>query len=181
MDCVSVFRQHLNNSMNIVWFNGPSAKVLHTIPLQQLEIGCNFIEKHRPVHHVCAYDRQVLEAIKPKADVQYWTRRVMSQPNFKHVEYKHEIFCSGTLAMSLARQLQLDHVYIIGCDWQHTNASVYDNLYTWRNFQPKKNSIPRRKLLERMHTQMPITVVTDRPWKMSTDFISTKKFLKMIN
>jgi hypothetical protein len=133
------------------------------------------------MHHVCAYDRQVMEALKPKKNVQYWTRRVMSHPNFQHVQYKHAIFCSGTLALSLARQLQLDHVYVIGCDWQETNASVYDYLYTWRNFQPKKNSIPRKKLLERMHVDMPITVVTNRSWPMAVNFISVKKFLKIIN
>jgi len=167
--------------MNIVWFNGPSATDLHHISAQALEIGCNFIEQHRPVHHVCAYDRQVLETIKPQADVQYWTRRVMDHVNFKHVEYQHQIFCSGTLAMSLALQLKLDHVYVIGCDWQQTNASVYDSLYTWRNYQPKKNSIPRGKLLEQLHKKMPITVVTNKPWKMAVDFINTKNFLKIIN
>ena len=181
MDCVSVPHQPVNNSMNIVWFNGPSAKSLHGIPPQALEIGCNFIERHRPVDHVCAYDRQVLEAIRPKQQIQYWTRRAMSHANFRQVEYRHEIFCSGTLALSLARQLELDHTYVIGCDWQHTNASVYDDLYTWRNYQPKKNSIPRGKLLERMHPHMPITMVTDRPWRMAVDFISTGKFLEIIN
>ena len=167
--------------MNIVWFNGPSAKPLHNIPLQDVEIGCNFIENNRAVHHVCAYDRQVLQAIKPKTDVRYWTRSVMSQPGFEYVKHKHQIFCSGTLALSLAHYLQLDHIYLLGCDWLETNASVYDHLYTWRNYQPKKNSIPRRKLLEQLHVQMPITVVTDKPWKMAADFLSTKEFLKIIN
>lgn len=170
----------LNINMNLCWFNGPSARQFLHIPRQSFEIGCNFIEQHRPVDHVCAYDRQCLERIKPRPERQYWTRNALSHPGWKCTDSQHRSFDSGTLAMIVAHTLGLEHIYLIGCDWQHTNASIYDQLYEWRNYQPKKASLPKQKLLERLHSTMSITIVTDRPWRMGVDFLSPKDFSRTI-
>ena len=85
---VSVLFQQLNNSMNIVWWNGPSFRHTMHIPPQEMEIGCNFIQNHRPVRHVCAFDRQCVERIKNKPDVKFWTRASVVNdryPHFKHL------------------------------------------------------------------------------------------------
>jgi len=163
-----------------VWFNGPSARDLYHVKRQPLEIGCNFIEQHRPVDHVCAYDRPSMEAITQKPDTRYWTRPAMLSTDWVALESPHQSFDSGTLAVVLAQHLGAQQIHIIGCDWQYTNESVFDQAYTWRNYQPKKASLPKQKLLERINLSVPITVVTDRPWRMEVDFIRPKEFLRDI-
>ena len=42
----------------IVWLNGPSRNdLLKAFPIQKNEIGCNFIRRDRPVHHVVSFDQ----------------------------------------------------------------------------------------------------------------------------
>jgi len=164
----------------IVWFNGPSARQLWDMDPCHVEIGCNFIEQHRDVDHVCAYDRPCIEKIQQSPGVQYWTRHALRSDTWPAPESRFQPFDSGTLAVVVAHQLRVESMYIIGCDWQHTNESVFDRAYTWRNYQPKKASLPKQKLLERINLSVPITVVTDRPWRMEVDFIRPKEFLRDI-
>jgi len=171
---------HTDGKKAIVWFNGPSARDLHHIAAQPLEIGCNFIERHRPVHHVCAYDRECIQAINQRTGVRYWTRHPMRSESWPAPESRYQPFDSGTLAVVVAHQLRVNGIHIIGCDWQHTNESVFDSEYTWRNYQPKKASLPKQKLLERIHLSVPITIVTDRPWRMAVNFQSSKDYLESI-
>ena len=180
LDCALVPHQHLNNSMNIVWFNGPSSEALHWIPPQELEIGCNFIQKDRSVHHVCAYDRPVMERISPKPSTQCWTRPAMRSPGWCVLHSAKEYFCSGTMAVGLARELALRDVYVIGCDWDRNNISIYDHLYG-RTRQPKKKSIPRRRYIEQVHRDIGLVFVSDHRIDMQVDQISHKEFLRKIN
>lgn len=172
----------LNIFMNIVWFNGPSATDLHHIPPQQLEIGCNFIQQHRPVHHVCAYDQDVITRVKTQPQVCYWTRRQMVREPFRLTPSDVEYSCSGTMALRLAVHLALKEIYVIGCDWEHTNHSLYDSVYTWRRHLPRKFTIARRKTLEATAQTIRVNIVSER--NLPYQGIHTCKpadFLKIIN
>jgi hypothetical protein len=170
--------------MNVVWFNGPSVRQFLDMPRQPLEIGCNFIEQHRDVDHVCAYDRQVIDRLTKRGlneQVSYWTRAAMASSSFQTFSSVHQCWDSGTLAVLLAHHLGVASIHILGCDWHHTNDSIFDQRYTWRRHQPKKASLAKYKLLERLHPHMSINVVTDRPWRMAVNFVSTADFLNAIN
>ena len=166
----------------IVWFNGPSATDLHHIPRQHTEIGCNFIEQHRSVHHVCAYDSPVLEAIQPKMDVQYWTRAQMVREPFRLTPSDVAYSCSGTMALRLAVHLGLSEIYVIGCDWEHTNHSLYDSAYTWRKYFPRKFTMARRRTLEATAQSLRVNMVSQRgmPYQ-GTHTVKPADFLEIIN
>ena len=51
-----------------VWFNGPSARDLYHVKRQPLEIGCNFIEQHRPATAAAASSSSSSEEPSPPAD-----------------------------------------------------------------------------------------------------------------
>jgi len=161
-----VLCQHLNNSMNIVWWNGPSFRHTMHIPPQEMEIGCNFIQNHRPVRHVCAFDRQCVERIKNKPDVKFWTRASVVNdryPHFKHLQSETNYYDSGTLALAVAMKHCVGPVYLVGCDWGETNSSIYDKLYTWRAQRPGKQTTAKCKLIEHMSKQIELIFVHDRP------------------
>ena len=156
----------------VVWFNGPSVRQFLDIPRQPLEIGCNFIEQHRQVHHVCAFDLPVMRSIEaagPDPAVSYWTRRKFGTPTFKTfdspIRYKGHIgvsgFCSGTLALALALSLGATQIDLIGCDWSITNESVYDSDYTWRDRQPNKTSKDKFKILNAVSEMTRVRIVHD--------------------
>jgi len=164
----------------VVWFNGPSARDLHHIPRQQLEIGCNFIEQHRVVDHVCCYDLPVMRELTQRGaneGVSYWTRRRFGTKMFQTfdsgIRYRQfqnvNGFCSGTLALALAHHLGVRSVFLLGMDWQITNESLYDDRYTWRAFQPNKTSRSKWDFLEVASRVMEITVVHDQPREFAGD------------
>ena len=175
--------------MNIVWWNGPSRTQFDHIPRQQLEVGCNFIAKHRTVDHVCAYDRQVIDLIQPQPNTQYWTRRNYAQgvwqltpAPLRLATWKNQAgFCSGTLALAVALNHGAEHIHIIGMDWQETNASVYDKEYTWRGYTPTKHSNDKLKFLRHVSEQVQVTIVHDRPRSFGDKitWVSGKEFLKL--
>jgi hypothetical protein len=148
--------------MNIVWFNGPSAADMYHIPQCQ-EIGCNFISDRRSVQHVCVYDREVINRIKPKAGVSYWTRKHCVDQTFALVQTDYKYSCSGTMAVQLAKNLGWDDLYIIGCDWHLTDRSVFDDRYRWRSSPPRKVNNVRIKIIESLGRDMSITHVSDSP------------------
>lgn len=164
----------------IVWFNGPSSQALHHIQPQHREIGCNYIQTHRSVHHVCAYDRPVIQRIDLVKPTQYWTRPAMQQAGWRILHSPKEYFCSGTMAIGLARELAYTDVYVIGCDWDQNNISIYDHIYQ-RIRPPKKKSIPRRRYIEQVHRDIGLVFVSDHRIDMQVNQISTKEFLKKIN
>jgi len=177
-----------------VWFNGPSAKALHGIPPQPLEIGCNFISTNRKVHHVCAYDIPVMKEIEkaPMADVKYWTRRKMATPVFKtfksEISFKHyrniSGFCSGTLALIVALHHGAKQIDLLGCDWLITNKSMYDDAYIWRDHYPNKTSKDKLRLLENISRMVPLRIIHDnvRPeLGKAIEWVSLAKYLDSVN
>jgi hypothetical protein len=106
----------------------------------------------------------------------------MSNQHFETVPSSVEYSCSGTMALRLACHLTAEPIYIIGCDWELTNASIYDSAYRWRSHQPRKFTIARRQTLEQSAVQHQITMVTDRnvPY-VGIYRIGSQDFLKLIN
>lgn len=155
-----------------VWFNGPSVRQFLDIPRQPLEIGCNFIEQHRSVDHVCAYDRPVIDRLTKRGldqRVRYWTRRHYTTEHFKLVPiddfgFRHGAgFDSGTLALSLALTLGCTEITLLGFDWHLTNDSIYDHRYTWRNGQrPVKFTLAKKNFIEDLGREMRINIVHDK-------------------
>ena len=189
---ISSLSKHLNTSMTTatVFFNGPSVQRFYHIRPQPMEIGCNFILDHRPVHHVCAYDQPTINSIGADTlpGVRYWTRRTYAagawrtfQSTITHKRHHHVMgYCSGTMAMVLALQLGATAITLLGCDWTITNNSIYDNKYTWRAFPPTKHNKEKFKLFAMLSELVPVTVVHDTPreilgehviWKSSKDYL----------
>ena len=169
--------------MNIVWFNGPSARAFHHIPAQSLEIGCNFILNHRYVHHVCAYDQQCVDRIPLKDGVQYWTRRRCQNTQFNLVDSTIPYYDSGTLALVLANTLTAEPIYLLGCDWGQTNASVYDKLYVWRQHQPVKTTNEKFKVLRQVAQQQELYIVHEThqtEFGADIKWLGPKQFLAML-
>lgn len=164
-----------------VWFNGPSARQLHHIRPQPLEIGCNFIERHRPVHHVCAYDQDVITRLPAVEGVRYWTRRNLVNQQFQLTPSAIKYSCSGTMAIRLACHLGAQRIYVIGCDWEQTNASVYDSDYTWRPRQPRKYTLSRRETLVETARETELVLVSDRrvPYE-GVKTIAIRDFLELV-
>jgi len=165
----------------VVWFNGPSASDLHHIARQPLEIGCNFIEQHRAVDHVCAYDQDVISRLPATTGVSYWTRRNMVTQRFRLVPSEVKYSCSGTMAVRLARHLGARRIYVIGCDWEHTNASIYDSEYSWREHQPRKYTLARRGTMVETARDTELVLITDRgvPYE-GVKTVAVRDFLGMI-
>ena len=145
--------------MKIVWFNGPSMKQFLDIPLQDVEVGCNFIRSLRSVHHVCAFDQQVVDRIEQEKNVSYWTRTRCLIHGFKTPESKWPSYDSGTLALNLASVISEDPIYLLGFDWSETDESIFNELYTWRKHNPTKASSPKTKLIMNIATTNNIIVV----------------------
>tara|TARA_Y100001938_G_scaffold24034_1_gene31480 strand:- start:938 stop:1486 length:549 start_codon:yes stop_codon:yes gene_type:complete len=172
-----------------VWFNGPSVRQFLDMPPQPVEIGCNFIEQHRRVDHVCAYDRPVIEKLTKaglREHVQYWTRRHFKTERFREVPidqfgFKHGAgFDSGTLALSVAFVLGCEKITLLGFDWHITNDSLYDQDYTWRNGKrPIKFTLAKKNFIEELGEKMHIEIVHDdvRDKYKNVSWIPTKDFI----
>ena len=146
--------------MVTIWFNGPSAADHYGIPPQSLEIGCNHILEHRRVHHVCAFDPQVMNRITQfDPQVQYWTRKHYCNARWCLVETAHAHLDSGGLAICLALALGHHDIYVIGCDWGHTNQSVFDHHYTFRKKAPEKRRNEHLRALNNLARHCDITMV----------------------
>lgn len=166
--------------MNIVWFNGPSAVNFYHIK-PAVEIGCNFISERRAVQHVCVYDGEVINRLKTDSVVQYWTRKNFTTKTFKLVHTDTRYSCSGTMALQLAFNLGLKNVYLLGCDWTHTDRSVFDERYKWRSGLPKKVNNVRIKIVESISAPINLTHVTDRPPIFAgVKTLSSNKFLDIM-
>lgn len=176
-----------------VWFNGPSVRQFLDMPRQPMEIGCNFIEQHRSVDHVCAYDRPVIERLTKRGltdHVSYWTRTLHRRDPWKTVESKitygewrhHTGFCSGTLALALALQLGCERINLLGLDWQATNQSIFDKQYEWRAFPPTKHNRQKLNFLRHISeiTQLRVIHETPRAFGDRITWLEPDKFLQSI-
>ena len=82
----------------------------------------------------------------------------------------------------MAVHLGAQHIYVIGCDWEHTKASVFDQEYTWRSQPPRKFTNARRGTLEKTSQEVSLTIVGDRKVPYAgVDNIKPGDFLKLIN
>jgi|TARA_R110000824_G_scaffold43061_3_gene126093 hypothetical protein len=118
--------------MTIVWLNGASRKGLEDkFPLQDIEIGCNYIRRDRKVNHVIAFDQPIVKALSQNLEegVKYYTRSEWGKPGqwitvkqWKTVDPMN----SGMMALLLATRLSKEDIYILGMDWGLSDISVYD-------------------------------------------------------
>ena len=150
----------------LVWFNGPSALNLHTIiPPQPQEIGCNYIRQHRLVNRVVVFDRALRPTIAIEPGVEYYGCNGQRElPTWQEVHYTtlDQPHNSGLLAVKLAMNLKFSTIYILGCDWGHSNQSIFDAQY--KNTQPiDKMTNSAKQLLERWNRQHSIVLVGDNP------------------
>ena len=150
----------------LVWFNGPSSKNLHTtIPQQSNEIGCNYIRQHRPVNHVVVFDRALRLTINIDPAVTYHGCNGQKQlPHWQEVLYTtlDQPHNSGLLAVRLAMNLNFGTIYILGCDWGHSNQSIFDHRYN-KSQQIDKMTNDGRKFLERWGREKDIILVGNNP------------------
>jgi hypothetical protein len=174
--------------MIIVWFNGPSRqKLMNQFPLQQNEIGCNYIRRDRAVQHVCVFDKQIWPNIKFETDINYYTHHERAFWPWQTVHYDFaEATNSGMLALSVACKLteNKDHtIYVIGCDWGLNQESVYDYRYSLQ----RKYTHITKKAVDNMcagvgnlrHPRKIIFVHNAKP-DVRQPIISTDTFLNLI-
>ena len=146
----------------LVWFNGPSARNLHTvIPPQAQEIGCNYIRQHRPVNRVVVYDRSLRPNIVIEPGVEYYGCNGQRElPTWQEVHYTtlDQPHNSGLLAVRLAMNLRFSTIYILGWDWGDNNRSIFDAQYKKTQLIDKMTN-SAKQLLERWGRQHSIVLV----------------------
>ena len=166
--------------MIICWFNGPSRdQLIELTPPQSIEIGCNYIERRRAVNHVCAFDHEVVKAIKCLPGRQYHTR-ADSQHQGWNVIQDHMIngTNSGVLACWVASRQEPQPIYIIGCDWGVTDQSSDDHIYRKHGYRRKyTNNISRTA--QRILKDREVHVVSDQDPDVPWPVISTSTFLSL--
>jgi len=164
----------------IVWFNGLSRnQLLNKFPLQENEIGCNFIRRDRAVGHVVCFDQEIVKENNKniEQDVKYYTRDAYQKPPWNIVHQCHGVdpINSGMLAVLLATNLAQDPVYIIGCDWGLNHNSVYN----YGKVSPHKytNSCNRHiRLMSKTHK---IIAVHDQLPDIDCEIMHNKSFLSL--
>lgn len=162
----------------IVWFNGRSQEPLvRTLPTQSIEIGCNHIERVRPVNAVAAFDIDVVKRLPLNPDTQYFTRVDARIPQWQTVD--NQIVSganSGILALWVARNcFAVEPVYIIGCDWGISDDSVFDSIYG-QGPRRKYTNHGRRKMSRLMHKRQAYIVHNQQP-DVPLPVISEQQFL----
>ena len=167
----------------IVWLNGPSRQDLLTaFPLQENEIGCNFIRRDRAVGNVVSFDQGMVKANTPHIEqgVKYYTRDAYQKPpwilvpQWKSVDPQN----SGMMALLLATQISKDPIYILGLDWGITNKSVYE--YKGGPSE-RKYTLGCKRQLKILSETHKITVVNDGVPDVDIPVIGKKAFLEMFN
>ena len=148
----------------IIWFNGPSRdKLIHTLPQQKLEIGCNYIEQVRAVDVVCAFDPEVVHNIKTQPARLYYTRPDAQYPNW--ITVRDTLIGggnSGVIACWVARKMAVanEKIYIIGCDWGLTDNSSDDHIYNKGTQRKFTNNI--KKTIEKLLQGFNVVAVNDK-------------------
>ena len=167
----------------IVWLNGPSRNdLLDAFPIQKNEIGCNFIRRDRPVHHVVSFDQGMVNENTKNLEqgVKYYTRDAYQKPpwilvpQWKTIDPQN----SGMMAILLATKLSTDPIYILGLDWGITTDSVYE--YPAGKSERKYTTGCKRQL-KILAEQFKITVVNDGVPDIDAPVIGKKAFLEKCN
>lgn len=169
----------------LVFFNGPSVTQFYTLPRKITEIGCNFIQQHRSVDHVCCFDHQMKSKITPTPPTLYYCRNGQRGGGWGEVTWSsHEtIQNSGMMAIRLAINLRFQRIWVLGCDWQTTTLSVYDHLYHKDPLLPqapgrKKYTDTQLRQMDEWMEKRGVSVVTDRKALFKKPIVSVKSFLE---
>ena len=167
----------------IVWLNGPSRQDLLTaFPLQETEIGCNYIRRDRPVQNVVCFDNGTTKENHKNIEegVNYYTRDAHAKSPWKVVQQWKSVDPqnSGMMALLLATQISKDPIYILGLDWGITTKSVYE--YPGRQ-SPRKYTLGCKRQLKILSETHKITVVNDGVPDVDIPVIGKKAFLEMFN
>jgi len=165
--------------MTIVWFNGPSQDLLvNSLPPQELEIGCNYIQYKRPVHYVCAYDKHVIDRVKIDPSIEYFTRAEFAfLPTWKPVvDPLLTNTNSGIMALLLATHSSPEPIFLIGCDWGLTDKSVFK----YNNIGDRKYTNTMILLVEKIAKRNPIFVVHTHQPDIRLPVIHPTMFLQKI-
>ena len=165
----------------VIWFNGPSQKdLVQTLPRQPIEIGCNYIEKLRPVDAVAAFDIGVVEQIKMQEGVEYYTRSDAQMPNWNIiVNQTVSGGNSGVLACWVAiEKYPQQPVYILGCDWGINDVSSFDHIY--QTGPRRKYTTHSKKKIENLFKNWEVYVVHDGNPDVSLPVMKKDNFLQLI-
>ena len=167
----------------LVWFNGPSARNLHTvIPPQANEIGCNYIRQHRSVNRVVVFDRSLRPSIAIEPGVEYYGCNGQKQlPHWQEVLYTtlDQPHNSGLLAVRLAMNLKFGTIYILGCDWGDNNHSIFDLQYKKTEIINKMTN-SAKQLLERWGREHNIVLVGHNPAHIRIHNITTNHLIDTV-
>jgi len=182
----------------IVFFNGESVKPFLSIKKLYEEYGCNYIQEHRQVDNVVCYDNQTMNKINPLTPgIKYWARPQWHKHPWLKDDYPQEWdpTCSGLYALWIARQHK--KIYILGCDWEINDDSIFDNNYGYvdvkvtrydksgeghSSVKPRKFSNARKKWLERFAEKYKIAMVHEQKRKFANvEWITPSDFIKKYN
>jgi hypothetical protein len=177
---MSPFFYDLNIDMILVWLNGPSAEsLMQSTPRQSFEIGCNYIEKKRPVDAVCAYDINVVEKVKIQPNRQYFTRQDAMMPGWMVLAGMAGTN-SGILACRVATLQKKQPIYILGCDWGLTRESIFQSEYN-QNEPNRKYVNAHKRIVKQMFENHKVQVVHDKLPDIGLPIISVNDFQKEIS
>ena len=167
--------------MNIVWWNGESRRdLIHSLPPQAREAGCNYIRRDRDVRLVCAYDAAVISRIQAETGVQYFT--IPARASLPMWQCIHDPLLTGTnsglIAVRVLQHISLEPVYVIGCDWGLNSKSVYEAEYGSTGTRKYTNGM--RRVLSIFSQTSPIIFVNDTAPDVDQPVISKIEFLSKI-
>jgi len=166
---------------SIVWFSGPSAmNLVDVVPYgKYTELGCNFMYQYRSVDHAVCYDHQVIIRMPDDVRCERWCRHQYARSHWHTVirPYSNQhISDSGTLAVEVSQRLGATHTWIIGCDWGVSDASIQNDSYQFRGYQPAKYSPIKDKWLAQLdHARVTWVHLERQPWMQS--YINHSDFL----
>jgi len=168
----------------LVFFNGPSVTQFHQLPKRFTEIGCNFIQRHRAVDHVCCFDHQMKPQVSVTPPAIYYCRNGHRGGGWGEVVWSsHEsVQNSGMMAVRLAIHLRFQRIWVLGCDWGSTTISIYDDIYHGDKALPRAPG--RRKFtngalrqMEEWMTKRGVQIVSDRQEPFRLPVVSVTDFL----
>lgn len=135
------------------------------------EFGCNFMYEWRSVDHTVCYDHQVIRRIPITAPTRLWCKRSHTRPHWHPVPQpfiNQHVSDSGLLAVDLAMSMGSEMTWIVGCDWAVTDASIQDQSYDFRGYQPAKYTPIKDKWLSQLDNSRVTWVHLNRqPWMVN--------------
>lgn len=161
----------------LVFFNGPSLNHYLSLPKRFTEIGCNYIESIRPsVDHIVCYDPEMRLKIPQTPGKRYWCKNGHRNATWGEICYEmiDTPQCSGTLAVRLALQLGFSTIWVLGCDWGHSDQSVFQDRYQSQSARKYSNSKVRQ--MDRWMRDRDIRIVSDNNLAFKKKPVSLAEF-----